>query len=30
VGQVGGDTWRVDNIVEGEVVDQRAGLEEEG
>lgn len=29
MGQVGGDTWCVHNIVEGEVVDERAGLEEE-
>jgi hypothetical protein len=30
VGQISGDTEGVDNIVEGEVVDERRGLEEEG
>lgn len=30
VGKVGGHTGGVDDIVEGEVVDVRAGLEEEG
>jgi len=30
VGQVGGDAGRVDDVVEGEVVDVRAGLEKEG
>jgi len=30
VGEVGGDTGSVDDIVEGEVVDERARLEEEG
>jgi hypothetical protein len=30
VGQIGGDTGGVDDIVEAEVVDERAGLEEEG
>ena len=30
VGQIGGDAGSVDDIVERKVVDQRAGLEEEG
>jgi len=30
VGEISGDAGRVDDIVEGEVVDERAGLEEEG
>ena len=30
MGEVGGDTGSVDDIVEGEVVDERARLEEEG
>lgn len=30
VRQVGGNTWSVDDIVERKVVDERAGLEEEG
>jgi hypothetical protein len=29
VGQIGGDTWGVDDIVEAEVVDELARLEEE-
>ena len=29
VRQVGGDAWGVDDIVEGEVVDERARLEEQ-
>ena len=29
MGQVGGDTWGVHDIVKGEVVDERARLEEE-
>lgn len=29
MGEIGGDTWGVDDIVEGELVDERAGLEEE-
>jgi hypothetical protein len=28
--QIGGDAGGVDDIVEGELVDERAGLEEEG
>ena len=28
--QVGGDAWGVDDIVEGQVVDEWAGFEEEG
>lgn len=28
--QVSGDTWGVDDIVEGEFGDERRGLEEEG
>lgn len=28
--EIGSDTGGVDNIVEGELVDERAGLEEEG
>ena len=30
VREIGSDTGGVDNIVEGELVDERAGLEEEG
>ena len=30
MGKVGGYTGGVDDIVEGELVDERAGLEEEG
>ena len=30
VGEVGGDAWSVDDIVEGELVDFAGGLEEEG
>lgn len=30
VGEIGGNAWCVDDIVEGEFVDERAGLEEEG
>jgi len=30
VGEIGGDTWGVDNIVESELVDKRASLHEEG
>ena len=30
VGEIGGDTWGVDDIVKGELVDERARLEEEG
>ena len=30
VGEIGGDAWGVDDIVEGELVDERACLEEEG
>jgi hypothetical protein len=30
VGQVGGDTWGVDNIVQSQLGDERRGLEEEG
>lgn len=30
VREIGGDTGSVDNIVEGELIDERAGLEEEG
>jgi hypothetical protein len=29
VGKVGGNTWGVDNIVKGELVDVRGGLEEQ-
>ena len=29
VGQIGGDTWSVDDIVKSELLDERAGLEEE-
>lgn len=30
VGEIGSNTGGVDNIVEGELIDERAGLEEEG
>jgi len=30
VGEISGNTWGVDNIVESELIDERAGLEEEG
>ena len=30
VGEIGGDAWGVDDIVEGELVDKRARLEKEG
>lgn len=30
MGKVGGNTWSVDNIVEGELVNERACLQEEG
>lgn len=30
MGQIGGNTGGVDNIVEGELIDERAVLEEEG
>ena len=30
VGEIGGNTGGVDNIVEGELIDERAELEEEG
>ena len=30
VGEIGSNTWGVDNIVEGELIDERAELEEEG
>jgi len=28
--EIGGDTWRIDNIVQCQISDDRAGLEEEG
>lgn len=30
MGEIGGNTWGVDNIVEGELIDERAVLQEEG
>lgn len=30
MGEIGSNTWGVDNIVEGELIDERAVLEEEG
>lgn len=30
MGKVGGNTWSVDNIVEGELINEWACLEEEG
>ena len=30
VGEIGSDTWSVHNIVKGELIDERASLEEEG
>ena len=30
MGEIGSNTWGVDNIVEGELIDERAELEEEG
>ena len=30
MGEISGNTWGVDNIVESELIDERAGLEEEG
>lgn len=30
MGEIGGNTWSVDNIIEGELVNERGELEEEG
>ena len=30
VGKVGGDTWGIDDIVEGKLVNEGAGLQQEG
>jgi hypothetical protein len=30
VGEIGGNAWGVDNIVEGELIDERGSLEKEG